>query len=116
MANLHTTHNVTTNIRKTPKKTSDTIVADDRIKTLLFGIKETKMQIKKFQEEEKKYKNLLDSELDGAKIILDKEGFTLATWKNTHSHEFDVESFKKDHMNLYEEYLKEKIGRRLLIK
>lgn len=115
MAHLHTTHVLDT-VRKSAKKHLDTVVADTYMETLLMEIKDAKAKIKKFQEEERLYKKLLEREIDGAKVILNDKGVTLATWNDVIMHRFDTDGFKKDHMDLYEEYLKESHEPRLLIK
>jgi hypothetical protein len=93
------------------------IEADEKIANDWVALNGVRIEKKSLEKEEEELKFLIQSFMKEA-TILTRNGFTLATWKNSSDGEkFDEKRFAEEHPELYKQYLVNKSGsRRFLLK
>ena len=69
---------------------------------------------KKLDSDEEKIKTDIFLKMGVSSEIHNNIGDKLATWNNIESNRFDLESFKKDNIDLYNQYLKKSLSRRFV--
>lgn len=88
-----------------------TVFIDDSLAEMLLDIKSKQKELSEMQ---KLYENKIKSQMEDAEYA--QSDSAAITWKYTESSRFDTKSFKKEHQDLYEQYLKTSKTRRFLIK
>jgi len=92
------------------------VTATPVVTKILKGIKNTREDMKNLKYDEDQFKKDLDAEINGAEVILDEKGHVIATWLYNDTPRFDMETFKEEHPQMYEDYLKTSRERRLTLK
>lgn len=84
---------------------------DDTILEKIDYLKRIKAHIKDLQKQEEEEKFKVLSFLEDYEALVDHNSNTLATWKQQSYNRFDVNRFKNEHANLYEQYTKQSTTR-----
>lgn len=100
------------------QEAGEVIAADGNIQEEVEILRETKIQIKTLQEKQKMCENHIKSFMELNSTLVGQDGRIEATWKLPKpTNRFDLERFKDEQPELYEQYVKSSQGsRRFLLK
>lgn len=82
------------------------LTATTQIKEWLRTFKEIKESMKTMQADEENLKTLILGEMQFNELITDEFGNKLASWKTQEMNKLDIDLFKKEHPDLYKQYLR----------
>lgn len=98
-----------------PASTEDKIVADEKTKEVIDNIKTIRQKVKELEAEKDQLETNLYAFLKESSLLEDEWGQKLATWRNENFNRFDTTAFKEKFPDLYKEFTKHSLIRKLRI-
>lgn len=98
------------------KSIPESIVASSKVEEAWKSIKEIKDMQKKLDAKAKETEFIIKEYLKDNEELLDLQGKVIATWKTSVSKRLDSKALKAANPDLYEQFTKESISRRFLVK
>ncbi len=99
-----------------PRDNGASIQASIEMEAEIGALAALKEEIKGLEKQKLEHESAIKEELGDHSAFIDASGKPLVTWKGRKSSRFDTTTFRKDHPDLYKEYLNESTTRTFLVK